>query len=450
MLSNLLLNRTINAGLLVLIVFTVLAHGAVESWSIGIFHLLTLLLFTLWGFKCIFDRKVKIKIPLSALPLFLFFALGIIQSITYERADGIIASLSFEPDMTRSVVTSLGFLILVHLIAANQLVSNRHFKIFANFLTIFGFLLAVFALLQYFTWNGRLYWLLETSMGAAISGPFVNRNHFAGLMELIIPMPIALILGEVQQKTRVIYGFAAVVMIISTIASVSRGGIISLILGIFFLTVVWFSYLKRSVDDSRSNKKVLGVRQMALGFGLVAVVVAGTLWVAGDPVTERVTNNSIVDSTEDAQTFYQSRGWIWGNSWIIFRENPVYGTGLGTHQTVFPVFSKGDGRTAGGERITFSRAHNDYLQILTDSGIIGAIIMAGFLGILIYYLRRIFYINDPMRAVIAIAGVSSIFMLLIHSIVDFNLQIISNALLFLVIVALLGNSIETQKHQSAL
>ena len=319
--------------------------------------------------------------------------------------------------------------------------------LFANFLTIFGFLLAVFGLIQYFTWNGRYYWLREMSTGGlAVSGPFVNKNNFAGLMELIIPIPIGLVISEVQRKTRLIYAFASVIMIVAAFASLSRGGIFSLTIGIFFMLALWFIY---SHPANRKHNPVSILKKISISVGLIAAVAVGTIWIAGESLSNRLTDNNIVDSAENPNTFIRSRGWIWENSWSIFRENPWTGTGIGTFPTAFPNYSSGDGRDAGNfERLILESAHNDYLQVLTDTGLVGAIILLGFLVILADYMRRIFSIDDPVRAVIAIAASASILMLLIHSIFDFNLQITSNVLLFLVMTALLGNAVAPEVDQT--
>ena len=437
------LGKVIRIGFFVIVVFTVLAHGTVETWSYAVFEILVLLLIIIWGGKCVLKKKVKIKIPSTAFPFFAFLVFAFIQSFAFETKEGVV-SLSIDSDTTRGITLAILGLLAVHLIAANYFVSNKHLKVFANFLTVFGFLIAVFGLLQYFTWNGHIYWLRETgSGGAGVVGPFVNRNHFAGLMELIIPIPIAMILTGVKREAKFIYGFAAIVMVVAAIASLSRGGIISLTIGLCMLGAVWMSYSKRSRQVIDEEVKFLAVKRIAIAFLFVALIVAGTYWIAGDPVANRLTDNNIVDSSKETRTFERSRGWIWGNSIKIFIANPVFGSGLGTHKIAFPIYADSDWRKVSNRKIDFLHAHNDYIQILTDAGIIGGIIALWFIISILFYVRKFFSTRDPKRAAIALASISSISMLMIHSIFDFNLQIVSNALLFLVIVAVLGNAVNS-------
>ncbi len=129
----------------------------------------------------------------------------------------------------KAAVKILFFLLVSHVIAANFFKTRERMQKLMIFLTIFGFALAIFGLLQYFTWNGNIYWLRPALViTKGVIGPFVNHNHFAGYMELIVPLPIALIITGAVKQNRILYGFAAVMMAIALAASLSRGGIISL------------------------------------------------------------------------------------------------------------------------------------------------------------------------------------------------------------------------------
>ncbi|MEP7274433.1 MAG: O-antigen ligase family protein, partial [Acidobacteriota bacterium] len=119
-------------------------------------------------------------------------------------------------------------------------------------------------------------------------------------------------------------------------------------------------------------------------------------------------------------------------TWKMIKANPVTGVGLGAYRSAFPIYTRNDGS------LQVSQAHNDYLQILADGGIIG-----GFLAI--WFIVEVFRAcaaglksRDPWRGLMALGVGAGFFSLLVHSLFDFNLQIPSTALLFLVLAGIVG------------
>lgn len=438
-------DNAIAVGLLAAVVFTALAHGAVEAWSVAVFEILILLLMLLWTVKSLLEKRFELKVPLTAFPLAAFFLFGLIQCISVTNADGQTQSLSFDVEATRSSVKILFFLIISHLIAANFFKTRERMQKLVTFLTIFGFALAIFGLLQYFTWNGNIYWLrpaLVTTKG--VIGPFVNHNHFAGYLELIVPLPIALIVTGAVNKNRLLYGFAAVMMAIAQAASLSRGGIISLVSGLLFIVIAGISYMRRAGNSVPETEFGGGFpansKQSSLfNFGAVALIIGavffGALWIGNNSIVERLTKNNVVGTDEKAESFETSRGWIWNNTITMFQMNPVVGVGMGAFETAYPQYSSDNSSLT----LTVDRAHNDYLQILSDTGLIGGAIALWFIVTLIFAVGRSLGSCEPLRAALAIGSGAAIFSMSVHSVFDFNLQLPSTALLFLILTAVSVN-----------
>src|SRR5208283_5324230 len=106
--------------------------------------------------------------------------------------------------------------------------TRAHWRGFVWFLLLLGFAVSLFAILQHFTFNGKLYWVREMRYGGTPFGPYVNRNHFAGFAELLIPLALVpLVLGKVRRQRLVLVGLFAVVPIMALLLSASRGGIVS-------------------------------------------------------------------------------------------------------------------------------------------------------------------------------------------------------------------------------
>src|SRR5439155_14964927 len=156
--------------------------------------------------------------------------------VAFSNGIGQRVSLSRDVEATRHAVAILAAVTISFILAVNFFASRQRLFLLANFLTVFGTVVAAFALIQYFTWNGRFYWLRPT--GFSVFGPFVNHNHFAGYMAMLMPVPLGLILRAVRGQARLVYGFAAALMGTATLVSNSRSGVISLTAAIVLMAIL--------------------------------------------------------------------------------------------------------------------------------------------------------------------------------------------------------------------
>ena len=154
--------------------------------------------------------------------------------------------------------------------------SPRRLRTLVRTITIFGFLLAMFGLTQSFTTDGtRVYWFRQLSQSTAF-GPFINRHHFAGYMEMAIAMPLGLLFsGALESHKRPLYAFAAMVMGVSLIMTNSRGGMISLAAEILFLVVIAGPGFRRGRKQSPAKRLRRRAARAALALGLIAVLFVG-------------------------------------------------------------------------------------------------------------------------------------------------------------------------------
>jgi O-antigen ligase len=418
------IRNVVASGLMVAIAFTALALGTVEAWSVAIFELIILVLLVLWAAKAIVDNRLDIRFPAAALPLGAFVLLGLIQSIAINSGDRTNA-LSMDVEATRGAVVVIFFLFACFLIASNFFKSVQQLRSLANFLIIFGLVLAVFALIQHFTWEGRLFWFRPmAAAGAGTGGPFVNRNHFAGYMEMLIPIPLALAMDRaVRTEARAFYAFAAAIMGIAELASLSRGGLVSLAAGLIFLAVL--SASRKRGDSHSSTKASIIFHPAVLIIAISGAVIAGVVWVGADlEIVRRVANDPLTTGAT------MDRRAVWGDTLKMFSAHPILGVGLGAFETVYPIYGRGNGT------FVIQFAHNDYIQVLADGGIVGGLLALWFIIVVFRDFARGARSRDPLRGTLALGAAAGIFAILVHSLFDFNLQLPSNALLFLVLAAM--------------
>jgi len=423
------LSKTISGGFLTALVFAALAHWAVEPWSVFVFEGIVIVLLLLWSVKVIADKRLTLNVPDTALPILALVAVGLVQSVAFADSSGRWLSLSKNVGSTRAAVTVLIFLFICFLVAFNFFATRERLAFLGHFLVLYGLAMALFGLIQHFTWNGRFYWLRPTEVTSAY-GPFANHNHFAGYMALLIPIPIALIVTRaVRAELRVLYGFAAIMMGIAAVSSLSRGGIISIAAAMIFLALLSTRLPKRQGDSARKRRIPGLTSQAAVVMAIVVVIAAGIFWIGADPVINRLTQGQPTGSNVQKESFFSSRGWVWRDTLTMIRANPVLGVGMGAYETAFSIYTLSDGS------LRVPQAHNDFLQVVADCGIVGGLIALWFIVSLFRLIGGGTRSRDPLFAGLALGCGTGIFAILVHSVFDFNLQLPSNALLFLLLTA---------------
>jgi O-antigen ligase len=423
------LSKIISGGFLIAVVFAALAHGAVEPWSVFLFEGIVIVLLMLWSVKVIADKGLTLNVPDTALPIVALVAVGLVQSVAFADSNGRWLSLSKNVGSTRAAVTVLIFLLICFIIGSNFFSSRERLTMLAHFLVIYGMAMALFGLVQHFAWNGRFYWLRPTEVTSPF-GPFANHNHFAGYMELLIPVPIALIItNAIRTELRVLYGFAAMMMGVAAVLSLSRGGIISVAASMLFLALMSARLPKRQNETARKRGLPRLASQMAVVIGITVLIAAGIFWMGADPVINRVTQAPPSASDVPKESFFSSRGWVWRDTFAMIRANPALGVGLGAYETAFSIYTQSDGS------LRVPEAHNDYLQIVADCGIVGGLIALWFIASLFRHVASGTRSHDPLFAGLALGSGAGVFGMLVHSLFDFNLQVPSNALLFLLLSA---------------
>jgi O-antigen ligase len=399
----------IRVGICSLAAFSVLAHGAVELWSATILEIGAASLFLLWGILATHRQQVEIRWNWLYLPLLSFGGFVLAQRLV---------GLSVYPYTTKIELLKAGAYLLLFFLTVESFRTVEEWKSFVWFLVTLGFLVSLLAVVQYFTYNGKLYWFRVLPQGVVPFGPFVNHNHFAGFVELISPLGLAMLLnGAVRRDKLPLLILLSVLPIGALALSASRGGITS-----FLFEFVLLIFLIRKRGERR--------RQLLMAGGLALVAGFLALWLGLGWTVERFERLTRGDISRDRRVS------IYRDTWRIVHDHPWTGTGLGTLETVFPRYeSYYDG-------LVVDHAHNDYLELLADTGLIGGACMLGFVALLARRgLSNLHATDNPVcrsfysGSVVACAG------LLLHSMVDFNLHIPSNALLFLLLAAMATSDI---------
>ena len=410
----------INSMLAVIIMASALLFGAVEVWSAAAVLAVVFTLGLVWVLRRGYaDYRIPPHTKLLIVTGFAFTLYACLQVVPlplimlnylspeahrlrvfYAPEPAGTGAISLVPYRSLLEVLKAVAFFTVFSIASIYLISRDRLRSFLIALSIFGFCIAVFAIVQKATWNGGIYWFRELSMGGEPFGPFVNRNHFAGFIGMVIPLTLGLAITKHTREKKIFYGFLAVIMSVALFFSLSRGGVVS-----FFSGMLLFGFLM--VASRLQQKKV-----WFIGIFIVAVLTY-LVWLGVDPIMERFSRTDITK---------EQRLVVWSTTLTAAKDFWLTGSGLGTFLNIFPLYSPPSVQGI------YDHAHNDYLEFLLETGLGGVLLLACFVGVL---LRSVFRSSfEDSSGIMLMAALSSVMSMAVHSVFDFNLHILSNLLLF--------------------
>jgi O-antigen ligase len=341
------------------------------------------------------------------------------------------SSVSIAPYSTRAHLLFLACCVITYFFARALGQDRASRRRLIAWLLVLGTFEALYGLVQYLSGWQRIFAYVKKYNLEEATGTYVNRNHYAGFLELIIPFSVALVLYEHARSWRngraargmkgIIAGenlsriglrlFAAIVMLAALIFSRSRMGILA---GVASLVVMaMFSGVQR-----RAGMWIAG----ATMFCVTALV----LWIGAGSAFERFGNIS-----NEYASVGESRASLWKGTAQLIEGHPLFGSGLGT----FPIAFTAVQSTFLGKFV--NHAHNDYLEIANDLGIPAAILLFGSIVMLFVRLaRKTASAEARFERAVTLGCMGSIAAILLHSLTDFNLYIPANALLFSLVLGL--------------
>ena len=417
------------------IILSALAYGTVHYWALAIFFIGAVSILVLWLIDSWSLGSFRISRNVLQLPLLGMFLLGIFQLLPLRHPEDagthsipLVSSLSFDPYSTRFILVQTAALLIYFAAVLVFTDTPKRLRLLVRTITVFGFFLAIFGLTQSFTSPDKVYWIRELPQSQAF-GPFINRHHFAGYMELALALPLGLVFtGSIEREKKFIYLFAAGLMAVALIMTNSRGGLVSLFAELLFLVATMrlrrrHKHKKRESEEHKPRIKSAAMKA-GLALALVVALFGGVVLVGGEEALTRMVGSV---NTDDPTT---GRAHFWSVTVDIIKHHPWVGTGLGAFGVVYTNYDSRNGM------YRLEQAHNDYLQVLSDGGIVGAVIGLFFVVSLFRmgFARR--ESRDDFRRGVATGALAGCFAVLVHSFFDFTLHTPANALLFLVLAAL--------------
>ena len=386
-----------------------LAFGAVQVWAWSALAVLSVVLLVCWVVGCALKKQITVRWFALGTPLLLLLLLGAIQFI---------GGISLDKIATREALIKLAtdfliFFLVGQLFAA---VTRKFWQGFGLTVVFYVFVLSLFAIVQFFSRPDLVYWSVKPQWGGAIFGPYINHNHYAGLMELLLPIAGAYVLGHWSRNPlRWVGAFAVLLAFASVELSGSRGGVISLLIEMG----IWGVLFGRS--------RLVGRRRAAAISAIMAFsVVAMLLLIAPPEILERY--QTLIKSPDLSLGM---RKQMLMDTLHLFRDHPWLGTGLGSLETAYPRY-----QSVFRERVV-EHAHNDFAELLAETGIVGmGLALIGVAVFLTTAFHKAKAKVDDLGGCIRLGAAVGCCGLLVHSLSDFNLHVPANAAWFVACAAI--------------
>jgi putative inorganic carbon (HCO3(-)) transporter len=436
-----LLNTAIFSALVGLVALTAIPYGTIEPWWKAAFVCVVFALGICATVEGLLNRsgstvRLSVLFPLLALTAFAF--LQTVSLVPGNKNPGNThqsqwIAISADPYQTRFFVLQILALTLALAMLYRVASSERRVRILIHVVIGVAVLSALFGILRQATQHtiGFVLPLMKPGQGY---GQFINKNHFAFLMEMAFGLGLGLVLaGGVKRERIMIYVALLLPIWTGLVLSNSRGGILAM-LAQLVVAVLLFTNVNSKAEIAITQYRFFHLaRSLGLRIALLVVLIIGilygTFWVGGDRLVSsfeavRGEWNPASAGSHDGAT----RNEIWRATWHMFEAHPVLGVGLGGYWTAITAYHDASGT------LTPQEAHNDYLELLASGGVVGFALGVWF-SMAVYRLTRE-NLKSASRfgraacfgATLGMTGVA------VHSLVDFGLHMMVNALVFIILV----------------
>jgi len=439
--------RFLEAGLIGAVCVAVLAFGGTAPSFFALTQVIIFGLGVAFLLSRQFSRGPSFRIPVAsplllvALVLLQICPLPVSLAPMFGRArDELPAGSHFTVSMARYQTVSHLLLLVTYLTAfflTLFLCQDRNAKkrlVFA--LVSLGAFEALYGLIQYLTGWQQIFTYVKKYYLEEATGTYINRNHFAGFLEMILPFAMVLalrwthllsknasdgragtfrkIVSRTELVSVVFWLFLAILISAALVLSRSRMGIISALVSLVAVLAL------AGTSAVRPRTRVAVAALFFLGvLGLI-------VWIGSDPVMSRFETLG-----QEYNLIGQNRISIWRDTLGLIRQHPFLGIGLGSFSVAYTSV-----QTAF-LNLLVEHAHCDYLEVATELGLPGAILVFGSIfWVLAQTARRYRKTEEHFDKAISLACIGSIAAILVHSLADFNLYIPANALVFTMILAM--------------
>jgi O-antigen ligase len=449
-----IIDKVLFVCLLAVIVLTAIPYGTVDAWWEAVFESIVFALTAVWIFEVLLVGNWQVKRLGVLLPLILITAFAFFQAVEWPvtllpaEIGRLTAQRTLSIDRYQTYLTARKILALTLFLGLLLLhtSSPKRLRWLVRVVVGLGLASALFGVLRQWMQSpdspsGFVLPFLFYGMGY---GQFLSPNPFAYLMEMPFGLLAGMILGGGVRRDRVLVYLAVIIPVwTALVLSNSRGGIVSLTIQsilLLFVSLNWFSARQLSRIDGNRHRWFTFLRgSLLVRFLFVVLMVgalfAGVFWMGGENLASKLHNADSTRSIVDGST----RKEIWRASWELVKQNPWTGVGFGAYFLAIPEYQIGSGR------LKLEQAHNDYLDLAANGGVVAVGLAGWFVALIIWRARSSLRSRDAYRRAACLGALAGVLGVAVHSFVDFGLQLTGVAVVFatLVVIAVADNRVES-------
>ena len=438
-----MLNKLLFGFLVGLIVIAPIPYGTVEPWWKAAFVCAVFAICIIALIETLKNRIERIEGASILLPMLALSLLAFLQTLSLgSRTEANLSvwnTISADPYQTRFFALQMLALTTLLALLYRYASTERRVRVLVYAVLAIAVASAVFGILRQTTQQetGFLLPLLKKNQGY---GQFINKNHFAFLMEMAFGLGLGIILGGGVARERVMI-YVALLLPIWTglVLANSRGGILAMLAQVVVAVLLLISFRGLSSDYQLPRIAQSTAVRAVLLVVLVVGVLFGTFWVGGDRLATNF-ENATGELTSTTTHAGASRNEIWRATLKMFAAHPIVGVGLGAYWIGITAYHDASGL------MTPQEAHNDYLELLSSGGLIGIALGVWFAVAVVRKARENLLIDTGFKRAVRLGAVLGITGVAAHSLVDFGLHIMTNAVVFIVLIMIATSRIDAHRE----
>lgn len=435
-----ILDLAVFCGLLLVVVLTPVPYGSSEVWWTAVFECGVFALAAVWFLRLALGGPAKVSgwpvlVPLLVMTAYIFIQIvpfGTVSSNSGGIARTMPRTLSIDPYQT--YLTGMKALALTAFLGLLLMHTNtpQRLRWLIRMTVGIGVVSALFGIVRQFlqSESSPRGFGLAYLFGGVGYAQFISANTFAYLMEMCLGLVAGLVLGGAVRRNRILVHLTvALVLGAALVFSNSRGAILGLGCQVVFLAYMalsWYSARRNASDGGSPNWLNLVGRsvfvRLAVVIAILAIVLGGIVWMGGNRLASK---QSYTEEAEGA-----TRSEIWRATLQVIKQRPITGVGFGSYFLAVPQYQTGGGK------LRIQQAHNDYLDLIANGGVIALIIAACFVAVLIMRIRHPLRSTDPFRRAAALGATAGLLAIAVHSVLDFGLQVTGIAVVLIVLIVI--------------
>lgn len=359
-------------------------------------------------------------------------------------------TLSFEPQVAHSgMLKALAYAAIFLLVAlypfgaeGDPRAEERFCRTIFGLLLAMGFVVAFLGLMNWASWNGKILWFFvpldwegpHLAFALRATGPFVNPDHFANYLAMVLPLALVAALLRIDLVPRALASpvrmasmAIAFLVLCAIVLSLSRGGWISAALSVGALVAMFFAQPENRRAAFARYADTRTLRWVALAAGGLFVF---ALMLIG-PQGRSLTDVRLAETVSTGLSLSE-RGMLYRRTLAMIGDFPLFGVGMGAWGELFTRYVS----PPWSQFFYYRDAHNDYVQFAAESGLIALLALGWLFWRILGRIGRAMRAGDPRKWPLLAAVVAAVIATALHELIDFNLHVPANAVLLAVLLGL--------------